>query len=390
MIRLATAEASATDAAVEAVSIPRPEKNARCFYKLRDNLRKTLLARDFARHSARYTPITTLLSLYVSDHPEQPPPHETHFRSALGRIFNGPLAKLRDMVGIVSPLVPSIDPVAVRRAHKFAIGEKARAHARMASTVANLRDRRAEKRGELERAGPVDETPLRLNFRFVDEFLALGCVTDLLLAGLYPNGKEMAESMAAFSAVRDFMLFRKDAPDGAPRKFSENGPLHLNDPTVTLVAVGDGCTPRTAGLFAFRTSWRCVSVDPALRTAPDRPWAGIARLEECPDKVQDVRIDIAGTSSRVVVVAWHAHVSIRQALACLSFDGVPWDVTDVEMSRQLRSRVALVTCACCQYEPRQRVMPDMSTCDVEYEDEGVNSMKRTIRVWRFRDTSSFD
>jgi hypothetical protein len=176
--------------------------------------------------------------------------------------------------------------------------------------------------------------------------------------------------MAAFSAVRDIKLFRNDAPDGAPRKFSENGPLHLNHQTVTLVAV--------SAMVA-----RCAQ-PASLHSAPR---GGASR--GVPRQVRDVRIDIAGCSSRVVVVAWHAHGSIRQALACLSFDGVPWNVADVEMSRQLRSRVALFSCACCQYEPRRRVMPDLSTCDVEYEDEGVNSMKRTIKVWRLRDTGSF-
>jgi hypothetical protein len=213
--------------------------------------------------------------------------------------------------------------------------------------------------------------------------LGLGCAIDLIAAGLYPNGKEMAESMAAFSAVRDFMLLRKVSPDGMERRYHQNGPLDVKDATVTLVAVGDGCTPRTAGLFAFRTAWRCISIDPELRTAQDRPWAGISRLEEYPDKVQHVKINISGKASRVVVVAWHAHISIREALACLSFDDVPWDVEDVKMSRYLRTRVGLIACACCQYEPLQREMPDLSSCDVEYNDEGVNSLKRTVRVWRF-------
>jgi hypothetical protein len=38
-----------------------------------------------------------------------------------------------------------------------------------------------------------------------------------------------------------------------------------DDPSVLLVCVGDGLTPRTAGLFCFRTKWKCISVDPLMR-----------------------------------------------------------------------------------------------------------------------------
>jgi hypothetical protein len=222
----------------------------------------------------------------------------------------------------------------------------------------------------------------------VDEFLLMQSSPDILLAGLFPNGKELAESMSAFTAVRDYMLVRRDVGNERElRAWKEEGVLRVGDAAVTLVVVGDGQTPRTAGLFAFRTAWRCVSIDPELKTGADRPWAGVRGLEELPRKVQDVTVEVAGEKSRVVVIAWHAHVSIADSLACLSFGGQRWDVANAELSALLRKRVALITCACCQWEPTQRTMPDGSPPDVEFEDTHVPGSKRTLRIWRFRECS---
>ena len=57
------------------------------------------------------------------------------------------------------------------------------------------------------------------------------------------NAKELSESFACFNAARVHL-----AETFLP-----------SDPHVTLLAIGDGLTPRTAALFAFRTAWRSSS-----------------------------------------------------------------------------------------------------------------------------------
>ena len=73
--------------------------------------------------------------------------------------------------------------------------------------------------------------------RYTSELLSLACGPRLLELGLYPDAKELTESFAAFSAVREHL--------------KEHFVPH--DPTVTVLCVGDGVAPRTAALFAFRT-----------------------------------------------------------------------------------------------------------------------------------------
>ena len=78
--------------------------------------------------------------------------------------------------------------------------------------------------------------------RYLNDFIKLNkSAADMLNLGLFPNAKEITESYSAFNAVKT--------------KLKQ---YELGDPGVTVVSVGDGRTPRTAALFAFRTKWQCV------------------------------------------------------------------------------------------------------------------------------------
>lgn len=180
--------------------------------------------------------------------------------------------------------------------------------------------------------------------------------------------------MSAYAAVREHLQITQS------RKQDRGLGVFANDDTVTLMAVGDGVSPRTAAMFAFRTQWNCVSVDPAMRSGP---WHKIANLCTIPQRVQDATVSIPSPYGRVIVIMWHAHVSVRDAVGCLEFDGHKWDTDDVELSRNLRKRVAVVSCYCCNYDELQRVMPDGSAPDIEFEDTGVPGLMRTVRVWKF-------
>ena len=74
-------------------------------------------------------------------------------------------------------------------------------------------------------------------FRYINELVGCSCSPDLLALKIFPNAKELTESAAAYNAVRH-RLKQYD----------------LKDPTVSVVCVGDGCTPRTASMFCVSFS----------------------------------------------------------------------------------------------------------------------------------------
>lgn len=104
--------------------------------------------------------------------------------------------------------------------------------------------------------------------RYIEEFIKLNkSASDLLLLNVFPNAKEITESYAAFNAIRSKLKF------------------DLSDPNVAAVCVGDGYSPRTAALLAFRTNFQCISVDPGLNKNKIDFWTThIQRLTCIPKK----------------------------------------------------------------------------------------------------------
>lgn len=361
------------------------------FFRIMDGVRRMAEERNVVTDAKQWTSVDALVALYKEVNDGSPDPPMMMFRSAVGRVFPAPVRKRPGHLGLSAPSLPVVDFAKERQLLKNQVGEVNRKRADQDKRVEVLRAERTRMKEQRARSGVVAgmEEPAGppASFRYMDEFLGLSSASDIIDAGLFPNAKELAESMSAYNAVRDYMLRRLGTEENT-RAYFENGVLGTEDPSITVVVVGDGHTPRTAGLFAFRTSWRCVSIDPALRTSKGRPWKDILRLQEMPCRVQDAVVDISGEASRVVVIAWHAHVSVKEALACLSFDGKLWDVEDKDESARMRHRVGLVTCACCQWDPLQQCMPDGSAPDLEYDDDCVPSGRRTVRVWRFQNPST--
>lgn len=193
--------------------------------------------------------------------------------------------------------------------------------------------------------------------------------------------------MSAFAMVRLHLLHREDesanknivqtdASSSIPSAYSSPG-VKFNDRRVVLLAVGDGVTPRTAGLFAYRTQWRCISVDPQMRSGA---WDGVTNLTMHRACIEDVCVNVE-PDERVIVVMWHAHVGVKDALSCLRLDGR--GIVDDGEWKTLRGRVAVVSCACCNYDEVQRELPDGSPPDVEEEDIGVPGLMRMVRIWKF-------
>jgi hypothetical protein len=81
---------------------------------------------------------------------------------------------------------------------------------------------------------------------YMDEFIRLSCAPELLQLRVFPDAKEISESMGALDAVRRNCSFIFNEDD-------------------LVICVGDGSTPRTATLFALMTNMQIVSIDPALR-----------------------------------------------------------------------------------------------------------------------------
>lgn len=131
---------------------------------------------------------------------------------------------------------------------------------------------------------------------FFDELLQLKCCPDLIRFFQRGAAKEITESFGAFQATADWL-----------------GWDTLEDPSTTVLVPGDGKLPRTAALFAFRTKWRCFSVDPEIG------WPDFAdpvdRLETIAKPIEEIRGQIpCEPEGTAVVVAVHAHLRLFDAL----------------------------------------------------------------------------
>ncbi|CAE8601556.1 unnamed protein product [Polarella glacialis] len=129
---------------------------------------------------------------------------------------------------------------------------------------------------------------------YLDRVFKMTCFFDLVRLKVFPDAKDISESYGAIAA-------------GA--RHCRLGPNAEKASGVLCLAVGDGSTPRTAGLAAFVTRWTCVSIDPCLR----EEWAGanpkdvrglhgfVGTFEEwVPEKLQEAK-ELASQNGRVGV-----------------------------------------------------------------------------------------
>ena len=180
--------------------------------------------------------------------------------------------------------------------------------------------------------------------RYFDQFLSLRCAVDLITHGLFPNAKEITESLAAVRAV--FLHSRLDRKDSG----------------IQVVCVGDGGTPRTAAALAFRTEWRCHSVDPLLNRDRIDYWEGSVRRLRCyPTRIEQASFDFQ--NDPVLIVAVHAHIELAKALEEIRAKG-----GDV---------VAAVAIPCCGF------VHDAPGLELQarYDDWGIWSERRTVKAW---------
>ena len=176
--------------------------------------------------------------------------------------------------------------------------------------------------------------------RYIDEFLGLTTAPLLIQQQLFPNAKEITESMGMYAAVRQYVrpVFNLD----------------YSDKSITVVVIGDGHTPRTAALFATRSRWQAISIDPLLR---DKEWK-INNLTCISKKIQECsRL----TTGKYIIVLPHAHVDIE---SCLHAIPTP---------------IAIVGMPCCFPMNFKKDSPDYEY--YEYHDNSILSPHNMIRIW---------
>lgn len=179
--------------------------------------------------------------------------------------------------------------------------------------------------------------------RYGDELFRIKCGPDLLALGVFPNLKELTESFGMYHAVRRAL-----------------GWGLMADPSVALVAVGDGHQPRTGATFAFRSRWTCYSVDPQAQPSVRFTSVGrnrVERIHVVPARVEDWTLPPG--YSRAVIAAVHSHAPLQAAVrACLS-----------------AARVDVFAMPCCVGQELSRPP------DFERVDPCISSPKRTVRAW---------
>jgi hypothetical protein len=184
------------------------------------------------------------------------------------------------------------------------------------------------------------------SFSHVDEFLGLRCAPELLEARLFPNGKEVTESMSAYVAVR------KHVHRLCGFEFGQDD--------VNVLVVGDGHQPRTGALFAMRSKWSVTSVDPLLRcgsTLGEVNLNGIKilRLSTFRSRIEELSLDYRGR--KLIIISVHSHAKNSDVVAGIKFD-----------------TAHVVSIPCCVFQP------PVSDSFVEFEDQSLWSPKNKVVV----------
>lgn len=189
------------------------------------------------------------------------------------------------------------------------------------------------------------------DLRHMTTFMRWKCASDLLSLGLFPDAKELTESVAAYQAVMRHCSFLED------------------DSSVTCVCIADGSTPRTASLFAFMTKWQVISIDPALREKSFEKWKAIHRLELLKTLVEDMPHRFA---DKLVIVGVHAHNYEQRPPK-----GIIKNILTSTITKITAKEYFVATLPCCH----DLQIPGR-TPDVEYFDPGIWSEKNLVRIWK--------
>lgn len=186
------------------------------------------------------------------------------------------------------------------------------------------------------------------SLRYLDEFIKLKCAPDLLLNKLFPNAKEITESMAVFNAYRKNLMFSYTP----------------NEENTTCIVVGDGVVPRTGAVFAMRTKFDVISVDPQMRCF--NPFITIKRLT--PMKSRAEEIYYGSSFDKLIIVAVHSHAPLDKV------------IKRIEKTTNIKEFV-IISMPCCYEDNIEHL--DTITKIISYNDWGIHSEKRRINIYKY-------
>lgn len=177
--------------------------------------------------------------------------------------------------------------------------------------------------------------------RYINDLLASKCGPDMLALKLFPNAKEITESYGCYYGIGQHL--------------QELG-LEFGDPKVNLISIGDGGTPRTSALFAFKSRWNCYGVDPEFNM--DK-WRGskVDRLSVHKNRIQDCKFEF---DDPCVLIFCHAHVRIDESLKSIK-----------------SPRIVVLAIPCCV-----PLYIAGKPHDIEYRDPYIGSPHNLIKIWK--------
>jgi len=188
---------------------------------------------------------------------------------------------------------------------------------------------------------------------YVDELLSLKCGGALLNLKLYPDMKELCESMAAWTHLRKYFSDEIAKPQKGD----------------CLVVVGDGVKPRIGALCAFLArGWTCYSIDPQLQVSPnDARWVHdpahkVSNLVCLRRKIQDVCIK----ANRVIFILMHAHVSLADTLLSVNA------TTEV---------LGVLSVPCCNNYEHQSLVWNQPP-NFTFKDTQMLTERCEVRIWK--------
>lgn len=182
----------------------------------------------------------------------------------------------------------------------------------------------------------------KISAKYINRFISLNSLEEFGRYKLFPNVKEVTESFGMYHAVTKYVCCTD--PD-----------INTKNRNVRVFVVGDGVTPRTAGLFAFMTKWECFSIDPELR---DNDYSGIKRLSLFKEKIEDLEIETHHWNDKYhIILMPHSHAPIEPSWEKLSND-----------------RTWLITMPCCVHH-------ELPIPGIEFKDPHVASPKNLIKVY---------
>ena len=196
----------------------------------------------------------------------------------------------------------------------------------------------------------------KASLRYLDEFIKLKCAPDLLLNHLFPNAKEITESMAAFNAYRKNLMFSYPP----------------TEEHTTCLVIGDGVTPRTGAVFAMRTKFEVTSVDPVIRLKLGHIYhENINNLVMLKERAEKIYYDIfcpKYTLNKLIIVAIHSHAPLDKLIKRIE------ETTDIK-------EFAIISIPCC-YEDNIEHLDTINKI-ASYNDWGIHSEKRRINIYKY-------